>query len=251
MDVLTSHRFQSAADSSSGIVFKPDIFDCDLVQTQNGSETQERSLLVTGKQEVLRGQIPKIPTTSAGTSTENRHVNFEIPQMKRRQSPTHPAFRRRPGSGRAGNITPLDDQIARSGGTTSTYEQLPHQLQIAKQPHAVSSAERVVELTRANGYLLQKLAYYKDIQVADMDFYKTVMELHAKLGDALKKRSQKLSDAELTLLRSWNINSSDRNIEDTVFRQFVKVCSAGCLFIGYDIQITFPRVTYHPQGDQT
>ncbi len=174
------------------------------------------------RRKVTRGQTakaatPKTTIPKAGASRENRYVTFQDPQAKRRLSSIHPAYRPRPISGRAGDVVALDDQIARKGGTTSTYEQLPHRLQISKRGHPVSSAERVVELTRTNGYLLQELAYHKDTRAADMKFHETVMELHAKLEDALKERSQKRADAESTLLSYWGIDFGDGNVEDTVF----------------------------------
>ena len=226
MAALPVHHFQSAADSSSGIVFKPDIFDCDVTTSniRTESEAQSRSPPIVGDQQRkgVGGQIPKVatpktPSPRARTSRENRHVTFQDPQMKRRLSSIHPAFRQRPVSGRAGDVVALDDQIARNGGTTSTYEQLPHRLQISKHRRPISSAERVVELTRTNGYLLQELAYHKDNRAADMKFHETVLELHAKLEDALKERSQKRADAESTLLSYWGIDFGDGNVEDTVF----------------------------------
>jgi len=226
MDALPSRRFQAAADSPSGIVFKPDIFGCD-VRTSNTSiegDTQSRSSSMNKKHrlEETHGQTSdaaasKNKSPEAGTGKGDRHVTFEDSQMKRRLSSIHPAFCQRPTSGRAGDVAAIDDRIARNGGTTSTYEQLPHRLRISKQRHPVSSEERVVELTRTNGYLLQELAYYKDMQVADMKFYVAVMELHTKLGDALKERSQKRADAESTLLNYWGIDFGDGNVEEAIF----------------------------------
>ncbi|KAL9126742.1 MAG: hypothetical protein Q9217_004249 [Psora testacea] len=226
MDALSSHRFQAAADSPSGIVFKPDIFNCDI-RTSNTpieKETGSRSSSITKerRREGVNGQAldaakAKNKSSEAGTGKGDRHVTFQDSQVKRRLSSIHPAFRQRPNSGRANDIATIDDRIARNGGTTSSYKQLPHRLRISKQRHPISSAERVMELTRTNGYLLQELAYYKDIQVADMKFYVTVMDLHAKLGDALKERSQKRADAESTLLSYWGIDFGDGNVEDAIF----------------------------------
>lgn len=226
MDALPGHRFQAAADSPSGIVFKPDIFDCDVgtSNTPNEREIRGRSSSMAREQrrEVMCGQASdaatsKIKPLGAATGKRDRHVTFQDPQMKRRLSSIHPAFRQRQTSGRAGEVAALDDRIARNGGTTSTYEQLPHRLRISKQNRPISSAERIVELTRTNGYLLQELAYHKDTQVADIKFQVTVMELHGKLEDALKERSQKQADAESTLLSYWGIDFGDGNIEDAVF----------------------------------
>jgi len=41
----------------------------------------------------------------------------------------HPVYRQRPKSGKAGDVTPLDHWIATHGGTTSSYEELPHRIQ--------------------------------------------------------------------------------------------------------------------------
>jgi len=75
----------------------------------------------------------------------------------------------------------------------------------------------VIELTRTNDYLLQELTYHKDTWAADMKFHETVIDLHVKLNDALKKRSQKRADAESTLLSYWNIDFDDENVENIVF----------------------------------
>ncbi len=50
-----------------------------------------------------------------------------------------------------------------------------------------------------------------------MKFHETVTDLHVKLNDALKKRSQKRADAESTLLSYWNIDFDDENVENIVF----------------------------------
>ena len=223
MDGLPSHGFQAAADSPSGIIFNPDIFNCDVrpsnTLTGRGAQRQSLSMAKEPRREVGNGQVSNAKSKSPrpGPHKGDRHVAFQDGQIKRRLSSIHPALRPRPTSGRAGDIATVDDRIARNGGTTSTYEQLPHRLRISKQRRPVSSKERVVELTRTNGYLLQELAYYKDIQKADMDFYVTMMDLHAKLGDALKERSQKREDAESTLLTYWGIDFGDGNVEDVVF----------------------------------
>ena len=171
MNALPSHHFYSEVNSSSGIVFKPDIFDCDVTtsNTRTESEAQIQSLPMVGKeqQEAIRGHVPNATTPRTrsprvGASRENRHVAFQDPQTKRRLSLIHPAFRRRPTSDKASDVVALDNQIVRHGGTISTYEQLPYRLQLSKQRHPLSSMERMVELTRTNSYLLKELAYYKD-----------------------------------------------------------------------------------------
>ena len=82
-----SHHFQATADSSSGIIFKPDIFDCDIEQTKNGSNMQSLPLIQNQHQKVNWGQVSTSPMSKgviikAGINKENQHVIFEIPQMK-------------------------------------------------------------------------------------------------------------------------------------------------------------------------
>ncbi len=226
MNELPSHHFQSASNSSSDIVFRSDIFDYDVTtgNTRTESEAENRSspMVEEQRREIIHGEVskaatPKTASLRTETTRDNRHVTFQDPRVKRRLSSIHPAFRRRPISGKAGDVAALNHQIARNGGITFTYEQLPHRLQISKQNRSASSAKRVIELTRTNDYLLQELAYHKDTRAADMKFHETVADLHVKLNDALKERSQKRADAESTLLSYWGIDFGDENVEDTVF----------------------------------
>lgn len=197
MDELSSHHFQSAADFSSDIVFRSDIFDYDITtgntRTENEAQSRSSSMIEERRREVIHDEVSKAATsktTSLRTETtkDNRHATFRDPRdatfrdprVKRQLSSIHPAFRRRPISGKADDVAALNDQIARNGGTTSTYEQLPHRLQISKQNRPASSAEHVIELTRTNGYLLQELAYHKDINnlLSESFWCRVAMFLH-------------------------------------------------------------------------
>ena len=212
---------------SPGIIFSPNVFNSDGIvegplkqcQTSSNSSTMAQDQRHEVVQPILSesGVAETRPSKPGATTHSNRHVIFQDPHPQRRMSSVHPAFRRRPASGRAGDILTLDDRIVRNGGTTSTYEQLPHRLRISKQNRPVSATERVVELTRTNGYLLQELAYHKDSRAADLKFYERVLDLQARLEDALKERSKRQADAESTLLNYWGIHFGDGNIEDTVF----------------------------------
>ncbi len=226
MNELSSHHFQFAADFSSDIVFRSDIFDCDVTadNTRIESETQSRSssMIEEQRREVIRDEDSKIATsktTSLRTRTirNNQHVIFQDSWVKQRLSSIHSAFRRWSIFDRANDVVALNDQIARNEKITFIYEQLLHRLQISKQHRSTSSAKRVIELTRTNDYLLQELTYHKDTQAADMRFYETVTDLHVKLNDALKKRFQKRADAESTLLSYWGINFDNENVENIVF----------------------------------
>ena len=166
---------------------------------------------------------PEAPRAARSRKSADRHVAFQGTRTQR-QTIIHPIFRQRLGSGRAGNIGALDDRIARHGGTTSSYEELPHRLRISKKHQLMTPSERVVELTKTNGFLLQELAYHKDTRAAEMKFLQETTKLRAEmeaalvaLDRALEERSKARADAESILLNYWGIDLGDGNIEDSVF----------------------------------
>lgn len=218
MKTLSSNRYRSAAEKSSEIIFTADIFG--FGATLNNSENQNATSSSSPSEKQRQRQDTSHTETSKAASRKsasNRHAILQDPVLTQRLSSIHLAFRPRLISGRADDVIALDDRIARNDGTTSTYEQLPHRLQISKQHQPTTSAKRVIELTRTNGYLLQELTYYKDTQAADMKFFEKVTETHADLKDALEERSQRRANAEFTLLSYWGIDFGDGNVEDTVF----------------------------------
>ena len=218
---MNTYGFQSAADSSTGIVFKPDIFESEITtsSSQIRSEAPKQSSSMIGEQRLheIGEQCPQASSLRTETRGKDQCVASQGSQAKRRLSSVHPAFRPRPSSGRAGDVAALDDRIVRNGGTTSTYEQLPHQLQMSKHCRLVTPAERILELTRTNGYLLQELAYHKDMREAEIEFHETVSEIRTKLEDALMQRLRKRAGAESTLLSYGGIDFCDGNVEDAVF----------------------------------
>jgi len=166
---------------------------------------------------------PEAPRTARSRKIADRHVAFQGTRTPR-QTMIHPIFRQRLGSGRAGNIGALDDRIARHGGTTSSYEELPHRLRISKKHQPMTPSERVMELTKTNGFLLQELAYHKDTRAAEMRFLEKATKLRADIEGALadfdralEERSKARADAESILLNYWGIDLGDGNIEDSIF----------------------------------
>ncbi len=161
--------------------------------------------------------------TARSRKSADHHVAFQGNKTQQ-QTMIHPIFRQRLGSGRAGNIGALDDRIARHGGTTSSYEELPHRLRISKKHQPMTPSERVMELTKTNGFLLQELAYHKDTRAAEMRFLEKATKLRADMEGALEdfdraleERSKARADAESILLNYWGIDLGDGNIEDSIF----------------------------------
>ncbi len=170
-----------------------------------------------------REESPEAPRTARSRKTADRHMAFQGTRTQQ-QATIHPIFRERLGSGRAGDVGALDDRIARHGGTTSSYEELPHRLRISKKHQPMTPSERVMELTKTNGFLLQELAYHKDTRAAEMRFLEEATKLRAHIEGALadfdralEERSKARADAESILLNYWGIDLVDGNIEDSIF----------------------------------
>jgi len=201
MKTLSSNRYRSAAEKSLEIIFTADIFGFGVTlnnsQNQNVTSSSSPSEKQRQRQDTSHTETSK---AASRKSASNRHAILQDSVLTQRLSSIHSAFRPRPIFGRASDVIALNDRIARNGETTFTYEQLPHRLRISKQHQPTTSAERVIELTRTNDYLLQELTYYKDTQAADMKFFEKVTKTHADLEDALEERSQRRANAEFTLL---------------------------------------------------
>ena len=220
METLPSRRYHPVTEdpSDTSYVFMTDIFDdhATLNPLPNHSVSQIRPALKVRHR--LQDTIGT-ETSKAGTSksASGRRVAFADHLTEQRQSSIHPAFRQRPVSGRAGDITALDHLIASNGGVTSAFAELPHQLQIAKKDPPMTLTEQVEQLTRQNGNLLEELAFFKDIRNAELSFLRKVHKLHIQLKDALEERSRERASAEFKFTTYWGIDLNDGNVEDEVF----------------------------------
>lgn len=161
-------------------------------------------------------KIPSADSTRESKPKSGRlHVTFaptEGPATKD-SSRTH---RPRPSSGRAEDVTALDHQIARHGGTTSTLDNLPHRMKQGKEDHQ-SREQHLVSLTRENGYLRQELAYYKDTREVLMQLYDAVRQSHQELKIALDQASRGVAISEQRLIKYWAGHVSDGSTEEAFF----------------------------------
>lgn len=209
-------KSHSTPEKSPDIFFSPDIFGYRTGVSGPGNKNQPLS---NGSQGQSQEQL------SAGRKNPSeRHVTFQEPERMREQALIHPLFRKRPRSGRAGDVTSLDHQIARHGGTTSSYEELPHRLESSKTHQPLTPGERVIELTYEKSFLLQELVYRKDTRAAEMRFLEKVTKLRAEmeavlaeLDRAMDERSRARAQAESDLCSYWGIDFGDGNVEDIVF----------------------------------
>ena len=152
------------------------------------------------------------------------HARSPNPAATRSHAPIRPLLRKRPASGKAGDVISLDHWIANHGGTTSTYEKLPHRIQFSKYISPQSSEQRVEELTREKSFLLQKLIYFKTFRAAETRLFESITTLctemegvSARLREILNKRSKARIQAEVDLCSYWGIDFGDGNVEDAIF----------------------------------
>ena len=137
---------------------------------------------------------------------------------------TYSPFHRRPKSGRAGDITVLDHRIAMCGGTTSSYEELPHMLQKYKTRAPISLIEREDELVGTNRFLLEELKYHRGIREVETKFVIQISALRDKLEnvqqellDAWEERSKAKERVVSAWLGYWGTSRVDGDLEDVVF----------------------------------
>ncbi|CAF9939954.1 hypothetical protein IMSHALPRED_001694 [Imshaugia aleurites] len=169
----------------------------------------------------LRG---KLRTAFRGTSPRpegaaQRRVTFQTPPPKRELSESHRHLRQRerPRSGRAGDVTALDHQIAIHGGTTSTIECLPHRLRITKVQQTSGPQQRIEELVRDVGHLNQELSYYKDTRKVLMKLFDSVKASHETLQAAVAEADRDLAISEQRYVRYWVPYYDDHTIEENIF----------------------------------
>ena len=138
--------------------------------------------------------------------SSEHHMTFWKSARTQQQALIHSILCQRLSSEKAGDVTPLDHQIARHRGTTSSYEKLAHWLKLFKKHQSLTPEEWVIELTYKKSFLLQKLIYCKDTQAAEMKFLKKVIKLCGEMRAivkefdcTLKKRSREQTEAEFNL----------------------------------------------------
>lgn len=206
----------SQLENTANIVFSPDALGYHTLPSS--TRNTNGSLL----NDVLQNQSPKLSST--GRQSSSRHVRFQESSEPRKDAVIHPLFRKRPLSAKAGDVTPLDHWITRHGGTTSSFEELPHRIKSSKTHNPLSLEERVEELTREKGFLLQEMMYQKETRAAEMRFLEKVTELrsdleaaHAAFNHALDVRARERMQAESDFCNYWGIDFGDGNIEDAIF----------------------------------
>ena len=146
------------------------------------------------------------------------------PCDRKGQRKIYPLFYKHYSSGIAGNITALDHLIARNGGTTSTYEELPHRLQLAKKTKSETPAEKESELVWVNRYLSKELEYHSETRTLEKKFFHSLQGFQSQIESILEDLRQTLEarrkariNARSILLDFWGIESVGDNITESIF----------------------------------
>jgi hypothetical protein len=112
---------------------------------------------------------------------------------------------------------PLDHQILKHGGTTSTLDNLPHRVQKMKSlPLDLQS--RNEELVRENQYLRQEISRLTQVNDALLALRETFMEVFYSSRTALQTLSDKMATADQELADYWGLRLDETQEDDiTVF----------------------------------
>lgn len=119
-------------------------------------------------------------------------------------------------TGQHPEITKLDARIIKEGGTSSTADMLPCNLQKAKAAKTSSKYDYTKELILENGYLRQEIVYYKESREAMLAFHNSTLKSFNLLQTALKDLSHKMAMSEEIMLRYWGIDVKNVKEDDLV-----------------------------------
>lgn len=108
-------------------------------------------------------------------------------------------------------ITPVDHQILRAGGSSSKLERLPSRLQQSKQQRSIGLREEIEELAYENSYLKAELAWNQETRRALMDFHEKIFEATAMIRESLVQVNHRLRECEDRYLEMWGIPPGQRD----------------------------------------
>ena len=108
-------------------------------------------------------------------------------------------------------MTPLDHQILRVGGSTSTLDQLPSRLQQSKSQRSLGLRDELEELAYENSYLKAELAWNKETRQVLMRLHGRTLEAVSSLREALTETTSQLRRCEERYLELWGIAPGCQN----------------------------------------
>lgn len=107
-------------------------------------------------------------------------------------------------------ITPIDHELLRHGGTSSNIERLPFRLQQSKRSSS-DLRQQVEDLVYEVSYLKAELQWQRESQQALQQFQERMFQLFHMLEDALAQTTSRLHESERSYLNLWNLDTNRVN----------------------------------------
>ena len=107
-------------------------------------------------------------------------------------------------------ITPVDHEILRHGGTSSNIERLPSRLKQSKRS-STDLRQQIEELVYETSYLRAELQWQKESRQTLLQFQERMFQLFHMMEDALAQATSKLQESERRYLNVWTLDTTKMN----------------------------------------
>ena len=111
-------------------------------------------------------------------------------------------------------LSPLDHRILMAGGTTTTIERLPSQMQQAKAARQASLLKQNLDLVRENGRLRKEIAFYQGREQSLLSLFEKCVEVQDCLKEATQTASTDIARHEDRLLKNFGVEIDDAGKQD-------------------------------------
>jgi septal ring factor EnvC (AmiA/AmiB activator) len=119
-------------------------------------------------------------------------------------------FRRGPLDPISEEITPIDHEILRHGGTSSNIERLPSRLRQSKRSSS-DLRQQVEDLVYEVSYLKAELQWQKESRQTLEQFQERMFQLFHMMEDGLAQVASKLHESEHRYLNFWKLDTDKVN----------------------------------------
>lgn len=102
-------------------------------------------------------------------------------------------------------ITPIDHELLRHGGTSSNIKRLPFHLQQSKCSLS-DLRQQVEDLVYEVSYLKAELQWQRESQQALQQFQEHMFQLFHMMEDALAQTTLRLHESKRSYLNLWNLD---------------------------------------------
>ena len=138
------------------------------------------------------------------------HKALASPIRSCRTSFTMNKFHRSPLNPISEEITPVDHEILRHGGTSSNIERLPSRLKQSKRS-STDLRQQIEGLVYEVSYLKAELQWQKESRQILQQFQERTFQLFHMIEDALAQATSKLHESERRYLNVWKLDTAEVN----------------------------------------